>query len=265
MACGSELPTDAQFCAGCGKPTGLGAGPPAPPSGATPPPPPAPPGGSPGVPLPGTPPPSPAPPSGPPLGSILGLEGGRKFLLQHQLLSGGRNYRVLSHDKRHLFTVKENVGQELWANMFQNRPAPQSGVYFGVMTPSTRTFMWSVEDQSGQLRGVIQIQVHGNSTVSTVVDAGGAPVVAVQVQRGMMGGLTATAALPDGRTKYETKGNQLRHNFTIHDSSGAAVAKIHEAFVSVRDTYNLDLEGAGDPLCSLLFAILIDREKETNQ
>jgi hypothetical protein len=219
--------------------------------------------------MPPAPPPGPAPPPAPsglpPLASVLGLEGGRRFLLQHQLLSMGRNYRVLSHDKRHLFTVRENAGQDLWANAFQNRPAPQGGLLFGLMGPPTRSFTWSIDDAAGNPRGAIQITEHGNSAASTVVDAAGTPVLAVHIQRGMMGGLTAVAAFPDGRTMFETKGNMLRHTFEIHDPSGTEVAKVHEAFVSVRDTYNLDILGNVDPLCPLLFGILIDREKEENE
>jgi uncharacterized protein YxjI len=206
----------------------------------------------------------PAPPAasdGSALRAALAVEGCKKFLVQHQLLSDGRNYRVLNHEKRHLFTVKENVRQEMVANLFGGARAPEQGLHYGAVAPQSHTFVWTVADSANNPQGAISIQVAGNAAVSTLTDSTGAPVLAVNVQRGMMGGLTATAAFPDGRTMFEARGNLLRHNFAIHDASGAAVAKIHEAWASVRDTYNLDLEGSVDPLCALIFAILIDREK----
>jgi hypothetical protein len=259
MACGKPLPTDAQFCLACGKPTGYSGA-----ASASPPPAPLFSDAAPQAPSPGLPPTDPAASTLPPLGSLLGVEGGRSFLLQHELLSGGRNYRVLSAEKRPLFTVRENVGQELWSHLFQARPAPEMGLHFGVMGAPTLTYIWSVEDAARNIRGVVQIQVHGNRAVSTLVDAAGAPVLAVGVERGLMGKLNATAAFPDGRTMFQTQGNLLRHNFSIRDASGAEVAKIHEAFASVRDTYHLDLTAPIDPLFPLVFAVLIDREKEAS-
>jgi hypothetical protein len=182
-------------------------------------------------------------------------------LLQHQLISGGRNYRVLNHEKRHLFTVKENLGQELRANFLGGLGQQGSGFHLG---PGTRTFLWTVLDSAGSPHATITIQVRGFNAVSTLADSAGAPILGVNVDRGMVGGLTATAAYPDGRTMLQTRGNLIRHSFSVHDPAGQEVAKIHEAFASVRDTYNLDLVGNVDPLYPLIFAILIDREKESN-
>lgn len=249
--CGAPLPIDAQFCPGCGKPTGAGvpsSGPAAPGPGPAPPPPPL----------------DFSPAPGPPLGSVLGVEGGRSFLLQHQIGSFGRNYRVLDREKRHLFTVREDVGQELRANLFGGMGSQASGFHLGPAFGGTRSFTWTVLDSAGTPRGTITIQVSRGNAVSTLADSTGASVLAVNVQRGGLGGMVATAAFPDGRPMYEAKGNLIHHNFSIHDPSGREVAKIHEAFVSVRDTYSLDVVGNVDPLLPLIFAILIDREKSSN-
>jgi hypothetical protein len=192
------------------------------------------------------------------------LEGSRNFLLQHQWFSQGRNYRVLDHEKRHLFTVVENAGQELWANLFRARQPPPTGlsIQFGA---SPRTFIWAIEGPDKTRPGLIQIQIHGMSAVASVVDAAGTPVLSIQTKKGMRGGLDATAAYPDGRPMFEAKGNLLRHSFQMHDPAGQVIAKIHEAFITTRDTYNLDVLGPIDPLYPLLLAVMIDREKEMNQ
>ena len=204
------------------------------------------------------------PPSAPPLGQVLGLEGSKQFLVQHQWFSEGRNYRVLNHEKRHLFTIVENAGQELWANLFHSQQPPKMGfsVQFGA---SPHTFIWAIDGPNRTRLGLIQIQIHGMSVVASVVDTSGTPVVSIHIKKGMMGGLDATAAYPDGRPMFEAKGNLLRHSFQMHDPSGGVIAKIHEAFVTTRDTYNLDVVGNVDPLYPLLLAIMIDREKEMNK
>lgn len=259
-ACGAALPPGAAFCAGCGQPVGA---PPTGPSSVVPTPPFAPPPpNDPGAgPLPPTASVAPMSPPGPPLGVVLGLEGQRKFLLQHELLGGRRNYRVLDHEKHHLFTVRENSAEEMEARQATPVTGPTPGFHWGRSEPPTKLFVWSVADPSGTEQGRILVQEHGSSIVANLLDGSGRPVLAVRVDRGGMGGLDAKAVYPDGRTMFEARGNLLRHTFAIHDEAGAEVAKIHEAFVSVRDTFHLDVLRAIDPLCPLVFAVLIDGEK----
>ncbi|HTS33370.1 MAG TPA: zinc ribbon domain-containing protein [Thermoplasmata archaeon] len=250
MKCGQPLPSGAQFCMGCGTPAPA-APPPAAPGGASAPPPP--------------PPPPPSPPSaGPSLTQVLGLQGARNFVLQHQLTGAGRSYRVLNAAKQPLFTVKENFGQEMRSNLLGGvfgQQGPSLGL--GSTALGRRTLAWTVHDGAGALRGNITFQISGYHALSTLTDSAGAPVLVVNVDRGLVGGLTATAASPDGRPLYQAKGNLIHHNFSITDPGGHELAKIHEAWASVRDTYSLDLVANVDPLGPLIFAILIDREKES--
>jgi hypothetical protein len=250
MKCGTQLPGDAQFCLSCGTPTASAAPPAAPAAagGMTPPPP--------SPPAPAPPPPPPAAPAGPPLASRLGLDGRSKFILQHELMSGSRVYQVLTHEKRGLFTMREDLQKEMLVSL-QNAA---SSVGLGPLT-----HVWSIVNPSGSVEGRVAIQERGRVALSTVIDSNNAPVIVINVDRGMAGGLTANAAFPDGRPMLSTKGNTLRHNFSIHGPSGEEVAKIHEAWVSVHDAYGLELLGSADPLCVLAFAVLIDREKAEAQ
>jgi uncharacterized protein YxjI len=197
---------------------------------------------------------------------MLGLQGDRKFLLQHQLISAGHNYRVLNHEKRHLFTVKEQLGQEMTQNFWSRTGPSQPGFHVSVVRVmgGSRTFLWVVEDSAGNISAHISIGVQGMHAVSALTDASGGPLLFVDVDRGFVGGLNATATYPDGRPMFQTKGNLIRHNFSIHGPTGEEVAKIHEDWASVRDTYSLDIVGNVDALYPLIFAILIDREKQTN-
>jgi uncharacterized protein YxjI len=245
VGCGKPLPDDAQFCTSCGRAVQSNPAAPAPPSQGPPPPPS----------------PEAMAQASKAFGSSLGLEGSRSFLLQHELVSGGRNYRVLNHEKRHLFSARENLGEELRANLLGGMGAPSIASGLGRFPPVTRTFPWTVLDAAGNVRGSIVIQMTGMTAVSMLTDSTGVPILTVQVARSTFGGLTASATYPDGRPMLEARGNLIHHNFSIHDASGREVAKIHEAFASIRDTYNLDLVGNVDPLYPLIFALLIDREK----
>jgi len=104
------------------------------------------------------------------------------------------------------------------------------------------------------------VRESASSVVSTVEDSKAAAVLRVAVERAR-GGLTAQAVYPDGRPMLDAKGNLTGHNFTLHDASGAEVAKIHEAWASMHDAYHLDLTGAVDPVYAVVFAVLIDRQK----
>jgi uncharacterized protein YxjI len=190
---------------------------------------------------------------------VLGVQGGQSFLLQHQFLSGGHSYRVLSPEKRHLFTARENFAQEMqqsgFGGMFGNL-----GAGLGQALTS-RTFAWTVQDSTGAARASITFQIHGYQAQATLTDPSGAPLLGVNVDRGLMGKMTATAVAPDGRPMLRVERNLVHHNFSILDPQGREAAKIHEAFASIRDTYRLDLVAPVDPVSALIFAILIDREK----
>jgi len=253
MKCGQPLPPGAGFCQSCGTPV----------PSATP---------SPGLAAPAAPgaPPSgmnlPPAPAGPPLSAVLGIQGVQNFLLQHQLMGAGHSYRVLDHQKRHLFTAKENFGGEYQAALANQQASGGGFLGFAMMQnqPRNRAFVWSVHDASGNPRGTITVQMQGNTAVSTLTDAAGAPQFAISINRGFTS-MTANAAYPDGRPMLEAKGHLISHNFSIHAPDGPEVAKVHEAWASVRDTYNLDVAGRIDPLAPIIFAIMIDREKEASK
>jgi uncharacterized protein YxjI len=185
-------------------------------------------------------------------------------------MATGHSYRVLDHQKRHLFTARENFGAEAQANM-----AIAGGGVFGALQSGmlgnafqnrtmNRALAWSIHDAQGNPRGAIAVQMQGGVATAILRDLQGAPIFSCQINRGLTG-MTASAVYPDGRPLLEAKGHLISHNFALHDGAGAEVAKVHEAWASVRDTYNLDVGARVDPLAPLVFAILIDREKEAGR
>jgi uncharacterized protein YxjI len=228
---------------------------PAPMAAAAPPPPSVPPAGMSG-------PPGGTAGAGPSLSALLGLEGKRQFIVQHQILALGHSYRVMDHEKRHLFAVKGDVAQQMQSHMMGSlmQQATGSSYMAGVGERSTN-LTYSLVDAQGAIIGTFTKQGGANDSVFTLTDLQSRPWVIVTLNRGGFGGITATAVYPDGRPMMQTHGNLLRHDFRIRDPSGQELAKVHEAWAAVRDTYHIDTEGNIDPLYPLVFAILIDYEK----
>jgi uncharacterized protein YxjI len=244
--CGTPLPPDAAFCSRCGAPT---ANAPTPPS-ATP--------TALSGPAAGASTTTPAPTVG--IVAALGLLGRRNFLVQHQILSLGHSYRVMDNEKRHLFTVQGNAGQNLSANAL-GRMVGGSDSYLGRLAARSTNMTYSLVDANGTALGTILKEGGANQSTFTLADSSGQRLFVISLQRGVMGGITATAAGSDGTPMLQTSGNLIRHNFMIKDSSGTDLAKVHEAWVAVRDTYNVDMIGSIDPVYPLVFTILIDFEK----
>lgn len=246
MKCGAALPAGAGFCTSCGTPVVSTPAPPAPVvSPAT---------------APTTLPPGPTAAPGLGMGAALGLEGRRGFLVQHQILSLGHSYRVMDPEKNHLFTIQGDVGQNLTGNTL-GALVGGTGSYFGRMAARSVSMTYTLVNAQGTRAGTILKEGGANHSRFTLVDASGQPLFIIALERGLMGGITATAMAPDGRPMLQTSGNLVRHNFMIKNSVGKDLAKVHEAWVAVRDTYNIDMLGNTDPLYPLVFTILIDFEK----
>jgi len=64
---------------------------------------------------------------------------------------------------------------------------------------------------------------------------------------------------PPGQEVARIKGNITEHDFTIQSSSGAAIAQIHKKWVSIRDSYCVEIINPElDPYVILSYAIAMD-------
>jgi hypothetical protein len=209
---------------------------------------------------------------------LLGAQSARKFMVQHLLVGPSHSYRIMDHEKHHVFTVGENVRQERQANWnsFMNRnPALQAAP--GEWNPGTAEphlmvqsgwghaggpihSFWGLEDAHGSLKGSLALNIQTGGSNATMADENGAVQLLVQVHRGPMS-IDAKATTADGQPLLEAKGSLMHHNFELRDGSGAEVAKVHESYLSARDTYDVDLVGPADPVHAVVMAILIDHFK----
>jgi hypothetical protein len=202
---------------------------------------------------------------GPPLESILGLGGHRYCLLQHELATLGHTYRVMDREKNHLFTIHEGARREEGRHFEVAGEGSQPGFHRMTVSPGESSAQWAVVDSGSNVRGSISVQIRGNHAMSSLTDEAGNAVVFVDIEKSGFDKLTAHALYPDGRPMFEGRGTMFGHNFSIHAPTGEELAKTHEAWGSVHDTYVLEILGQVDHLSPLVFAILIDSEKELSQ
>ena len=173
----------------------------------------------------------------------------------------GHSYRVMDHEKRLLFTVQGNAKQNLMGNLVGGMFGGGGNSYMERMAARGGGMTYSLVHPSGTVVGTVTKEGGPNRSTFTLTDAAGQRWVTVHLERGLMGGITATAVSPTGQPILQTSGNLVRHDFMIKDPGGRDVVKVHEAWAAVRDTYNVDLLENVDPLYPLVFSILIDFEK----
>jgi uncharacterized protein YxjI len=163
-------------------------------------------------------------------------------------------------ESRHLFTVEGNAGQNLSGNVLGGILGG-SDSYLGRLAARSTNMSYTLVNANGVGLGTILKEGGANQSTFTLADSSGRRLFVITLQRGVMGGITATAVSGDGRPMLQTSGNLVRHNFVIKDPTGSELAKVHEAWVAIRDTYNVDILGSIDPVYPLVFTILIDFEK----
>jgi uncharacterized protein YxjI len=205
------------------------------------------------------PPPPPPPPFQQPasLSDALGLVGRRNFLVQHVIVSLGHSYRILDAEKRHLFTVQGDVAQNLTGSLV----AAEVGGYLGRVFARGVDMTYAVVDAMGTRWATLRKQGSPNHATFTLLDNYQRPWVIINLARGLVGGIEAHALYPDGRPMMSTSGNLIRHNFAIRDPAGRDLAKVHEQWIAIADTYNVDLVADIDPLYPIVYSVAIDYEK----
>lgn len=68
---------------------------------------------------------------------------------------------------------------------------------------------------------------------------------------------------PSGQRIAKIKGNIWEHDYTIQDMNGGAIAQIHKKWVTIRDSYSVEvLNPSFDPYLVLAYAISLDNTEK---
>lgn len=251
--CGQPTTPGAAFCASCGAPI-------APPVAA--PAAPAPPPADVGAPAP---PPTAPPDALPSLADRLGLGGRREFLLQHELIALAHTYRVLDRENHHLFTVRETAHRDPSMTFGAPIGQPHLGVQRVQVGPGEHDSEWAILGVDSTPVGTITIREKSGHAVCSVADAGGSARLFVDIEHSGMDKIAAKAETAQGEFLFQAHGTEFTHNFPLLGADGREVAKVHEAWASVRDSFGVEITGAVDPFSPLIFALLLDDDKGRNR
>lgn len=213
-------------------------------------------------PLPSTlPPPVPTPPApgaGASLTERLGLAGRSRVVVQRLFLESASLSCVVRNDQKEtLFTVRLDVAETVGTMIGDLRARRR------LMGTRIYRFLDSAGAVVATLSEVPESAHLARSTQSLrLTDGSGTPWFDFALERSaFLGRFTATGSTPDGRPVLRVQASTNHHNFEITDPSGGTVAKVHESWLAVRDTYAIEIVGPIEPLGPIVFGIWLDFAK----
>ena len=119
------------------------------------------------------------------------------------------------------------------------------------------------EDTSGQRLGEIHGKVLAVRPTYEIYDSQGHMVAQVKKKIISMLGEKWWMEDPSGQEIAKMKGNIWEHDYNIQDTSGQAIAQIHKKWVSVRDSYCIEIFNTSiDPYLILSYAISLDHTEK---
>ena len=119
------------------------------------------------------------------------------------------------------------------------------------------------EDPNGQRLGEIHGKVLTIRPTYEIYDAHGQMVAQVKKKIISMLGEKWWMENSSGQEIAKMKGNIWEHDYIIQDMSGQAIAQIHKKWVSVRDSYGIEILNASiDPYLVLSYAISLDHTEK---
>ena len=119
------------------------------------------------------------------------------------------------------------------------------------------------EDTSGQRLGEIHGKVLAVRPTYEIYDSQGHMVAQVKKKIISMLGEKWWMEDASGQEIAKMKGNIWEHDYNIQDTSGQAIAQIHKKWVSVRDSYCIEIFNTSiDPYLILSYAISLDHTEK---
>ncbi len=168
---------------------------------------------------------------------IVPLFSGSRYIIEQKILALRDTFGIKDQNGNQLAYVKKQLvsfGPKFW---YENTGGQRLGEVHGKILAIRPTF--EIYDGQGQLRA--------------------------QVKKKIMKLIGSEWWMEDssGQEIARIKGNVWEHDYFIQDPSGQAIAQIHKKWVSVRDSYCLEiLNPAFDPYLLLSYAIAMDNTEK---
>lgn len=187
---------------------------------------------------------------------INSLSGKSELLMKKKILALGKNYTVMDTLENPLCYVRLNFGSNIAGNILSR----DMGKWAGRMMQYTYT----VEDANQQNALEIRKGPGAWKTNFQVTEPEtGQQVGVISMKRGLVGGMLAQWFDPaSNAVTLKTQGNVLRRQYAMLDENNTEVASVRHKIVAIRDTWNLNLNAGSNHLEAVVFATVLDFEKE---
>ncbi len=184
------------------------------------------------------------------------LSGKTELLMKKKIISLGKNYTVTDLDGNILCFVRLNAGSNIAGNIVSN--------YGGRWVGRSLSYTYTVYDADDQ--EALKIVKSGgawSSNFDVVEPESQQRLGLIQLKRSLiLGGMKAQWVNPSNQLELSTQGNVIRRKYRMVDLSGTEVAKVRHKIVAIRDTWNLEVYGGQHNLHAVVFATVLDFEKE---
>lgn len=184
------------------------------------------------------------------------LNGQTELLMKKHIISLGKFYDVMDSNQSKLFSVRLDWGSNMAGNML----AGQLGRWAGRMMHYT----YSVYDGNNEI--ALEINKGSGafkSTFQVVEPETGEKMGSIYMKRSLIGGMNANwLDASSNQPTINTKGNIMRRQYTMLNQNMAEVATVRHKIVAVRDVWTLNITDSSDSLHAVIFATVLDFEKE---
>ncbi|MCL4329578.1 MAG: hypothetical protein M1533_01075 [Candidatus Thermoplasmatota archaeon] len=185
------------------------------------------------------------------------LNGKTELLMKKKIMSLGKNYTVSDKEGNVLCFVRLKAGSNIAGKLVSD--------YMGKWMARGMNYTYTVHDADDQ--EALKI-VKGNGTWSSnfnVVEPEQQQMVGlIQLKRSfLVGGMKAQWVNPaSNQVELSTQGNVIRRKYRMIDPTGAEVASVRHKIAAIRDTWNLEVHSGQHNLHAVVFATILDFEKE---
>lgn len=184
------------------------------------------------------------------------LSGKSDILMKKKILALGKNYTVMDTSQEPLCYVNLNMGSNIAGTLIAGNLGKWAG--------RTLQYTYVVQDANRQDALLIKKGPGAWSTnFSVLEEQSGEQIATISLKRSLIGGMEAQWYDPaSDSVTMVTKGNVIRRQYSIVDHNQNEIGFVRHKIAAVRDTWNLKLEPSANILNAVVFATVLDFEKE---
>ncbi len=184
------------------------------------------------------------------------LAGNNELLMKQKIMQLGKNYTVMDSNQNPLCYVRLDWKSNMAGNMLSS--------IGGRMVGRMMKYTYAVSDSSNQPALEIRKGPGSFKSYFDIVEPESSEKIGgIGLKRSLIGGMQAEWQDPQsGQPLIRTQGNVIRRQYSMVDPSGNEIATVRHKIAAIRDVWKLDIKGGTNHLHAVIFASILDFEKE---